>query len=236
METKKSDTKRHEIHKKVFLPFCAFLWLIPLSHAQDKYTLDQVFAKMDDVARVFRSSTADIERTKVTVIVNDKDVSSGKFFYVRTGKEPRVKLELLKPITQYALVDKGKIQMYTPSLKQVQEASLGQHKETVEMFMALGFGQSSQELKKSFDVTLAGEDVVDGKKTTMLDLKPRHSAMLKSIRMWMDPQRWVSVQLKATEPSNDYMIFKFTNIKINPSVSDSVFELKLPKDVRVIKL
>src|SRR5260370_23808775 len=104
------------------------------------------------------------------------------------------------------------------------------------MFMALGFGQSSQDLKKNFEVTLAGEDVVDGKTTSMRDLKARSSVMLKSIRMWMDQQRWVSVQLKATEPSNDYMTFKFTNIKMNPSVSDSVFELKLPKDVHVIKL
>src|SRR5712692_2490699 len=120
--------------KKVFCAFCAFLWLVLPLHAQGEYTLDQVFAKMDDVAKVFRSTTADIERTKVTLIVNDKDVSSGKFYYARSGKEPRVKLELLKPAVQYALVDKGKIQLYTPTLKQVQEASLGQHKEAVEMF------------------------------------------------------------------------------------------------------
>jgi hypothetical protein len=90
----------HKLHQKIFYAFCAFLWLVPPSNAQGKYTLDQVFAKMDEVQKTFRSTAADVERTHVTVLVNDKDVSSGKFFYERRGKAIRVKLELLKPITQ----------------------------------------------------------------------------------------------------------------------------------------
>src|SRR6266853_1686076 len=170
MQTKKIATKGHKLHKKLFSPFCAFcafLWLVPLSQAQGKYTLAQVFAKMDEMQKDFRSTVADIERTHVTVLVNDKDVSSGKFYYIRRGKEPRVKLELSKPMPQYLLIDKGKLQLYTPNLKQVQEASISGHQDKVEMFMALGFGQSSQDLKKNFDVSLAGEEAVDGKKTSI---------------------------------------------------------------------
>jgi outer membrane lipoprotein-sorting protein len=236
MTTKKLATKRHKIHKSVFCVFCAFLWLTPLSRAQGKYTLEQVFAKMDELHKTFRSAAADIERTKVTVLVNDKDVSAGKFYYTRRGKEPRVKLELLKPMTQDLLIDKGKLQLYTPNIKQVQEASISGHQDKVEMFMALGFGQSSQDLKNSFDVSLAGEEAADGKMTSVLELKPRNSAMFKSVRMWMDQQKWVAVQIKTTEASGDYMTLKFLNIKLNASIPDSVFELKMPKDVHVIKM
>src|SRR5260221_208670 len=123
METKKLATKRHKILKS-FVIVCAFLWLIPLLQAQGKLTLDQVFSNMDAVAKTFGSVQADVERTHVTVIVNDKDVSSGKFYYVRQGKEPRVKLELTKPMPQFLLIDKGKMQIYTPNLKQVQEGSI----------------------------------------------------------------------------------------------------------------
>jgi len=213
------------------------LWLIPLSQAQGNgYSLEQVFAKMDEVQKTFRSAAADIERTHVTVLVNDKDISSGKFYYTRRGKEPRVKLELLKPAPQFLLIDKGKLQLYTPNLKQVQEVSITGHKDKVEMFMALGFGQSSQDLKNNFDVRLAGEEVVNGRKTSVLDLKPKNSAMFRSVQMWMDQQRWVAVQIKTTENSGDYMILKFSNIKLNTGIPDSVFELKMPKDVRVIKM
>src|SRR5262245_29985381 len=130
--------------KKAGLSLLCFLWLLPLSaQPQGAYTLDQVLAKMDEVSKSFRSTQADIERTHVTILVNDKDVASGKFYYMRSGKEPRVKMELTKPVAQFALIDKGKLQLYTPNLKQVQEASLGDHKDLLEMFMALGFGQSS---------------------------------------------------------------------------------------------
>ena len=239
MNNKKLATKRHKIHKRFlgfFCEFCAFLWLILPLHGQGKVTLDQVFSKMDEVSKGFRSTAAEIERTHVTVLVNDKDVSSGKFFYVRKVKEPRVKLELEKPMRQLLLVDKGKLQMYTPNLKQVQEAAIGPHQDKVEMFMALGFGQSSQDLKKNFDVTLAGDELVDGKKTTVLDLKPKDTGMFKSVRMWMDPQKWVAVQIKTTEKSGDYLTLKFMNVKLNANIPDSVFDLKMPKDVKVIKL
>jgi outer membrane lipoprotein-sorting protein len=239
MNNKKLATKRHKSHKRFFgflCAFCAFLWLILPLHAQGKITLEQVFAKMDEVSKDFRSTAADIERTHVTVLVNDKDVSSGKFYYVRKGKEPRVKLEVEKPMRQLLLIDKGKLQMYTPNLKQVQEASIGQHQDKVEIFMALGFGQSSQDLKKNFDVTLADEEVIDGKKTSVLDLKPKDTGMFKSVRMWMDQEKWVAVQIKTTEKSGDYGTLKFTNAKVNANIPDSVFDLKLPKDVKVIKM
>ena len=221
--------------RKCFLFVGLFVCLTPPARAQGTYTLDQVFAKMDDVSKTFRSAQADIERTKFTVLVNDKDVSTGKFYYVRRGKEPRVKFEFLKPVVQYALVDKGKMQLYTPNLKQMQEGLLGEHKNTVEMFMALAFGTSSEDLKKNFDVSLAGEEAIDGKKATMLDLKPKNPGVFKSIRMWLDQQRWISAQLKVTENTNDYTTFKYSNIKLNSSIPDSVFELKLPKDVNVIR-
>jgi outer membrane lipoprotein-sorting protein len=212
------------------------LSLIGIVHGQGASTLDQVFAKMDDVAKTFRAVEADVERTHVTILVNDKDVSSGKFYYARQGKNPRVKLEFAKPAVQFLLIDKGKLQLYTPNLKQVQEASLGEHQDKVEMIMALGFGQSSQDLKKNFTVSFGGEATIDGKKTIILDLKPINSPMFKSVRMWMDPEKWVAVQINTTEASGDYMLVKFSTIKVNPNIPEFIFSLKLPKDVRVLKM
>jgi outer membrane lipoprotein-sorting protein len=60
--------------------------------------------------------------------------------------------------------------------------------------------------------------------------------MFKSVRMWMDQERWVSVQIKTTEASGDYMNLKFSNIKLNSRIPESTFNLKVPKDVRVLKM
>jgi outer membrane lipoprotein-sorting protein len=192
---------------------------------------------MDEVSRTFRSVETALERTKVTLLVNDKDVASGKLYYMRAGKEPRLKVEIVKPGEQTVLVDKGKVQIFSKKINQLQEASLGNHANSVEQFMALGFGQSSQDLKKNYQVSLGGEEVLDGKKTAMLDLTPKTpGGLIKAVRMWIDEKQGISVQVKATEPSGDYTVFKYSNIKLNSALADSIFELKLPKDVQRSKL
>ena len=68
-------------------------------------------------------------------------------------------------------------------------------------------------------------------------LKPRPPS---SQRWLVHPQRRFAqdgaVQLKATETSNDYMTFKYSNIKMNSKMSDTTFDLKIPKDIHVTKL
>src|SRR5438477_11512320 len=115
--------------KKLVVLICLF-GLVPLLQGQG--ALDQTFSKMDEVSKNFRGVQADIERTHVTVFVNEKDVSSGKFYYTRRDKEPRVRLDLEKPAQQQLLIDKGKLQLFIPNLKQVQETSLGEHQDVVE--------------------------------------------------------------------------------------------------------
>ena len=44
------------------------------------------------------------------------------------------------------------------------------------------------------------------------------------------------MQIRATENSGDYGLYKFTNVKMNGGIPESVFDLKLPKDVRVLKI
>ena len=83
-----------------------------------------------------------------------------------------------------------------------------------------------------------GTEVVNGQKTTMLELKPKspkYAAQFPSIVLWLDEQRWVPLQVRHNEASGDYQIAKFTNIKMNAGISNSVFTVKLPKDVKVSK-
>ncbi len=78
---------------------------------------------------------------------------------------------------------------------------------------------------------------VDGQKSVVLDLKPRKaSGSIKTIRLWIDEQRWLTVQSKFTEPRGGYSISNFTNIKLNGSIPDSRFKLDLPKDVTIVRM
>jgi len=202
------------------------------------YTLDQVLAKMDEVGKAFLSMQATIERTKVTVIVNDKAIDSGTVYFTRRGKVPRIMLQITRPEQQRMLIDTGKALLYFPKLKQVQEYVLGNNQDKAE-FMLIGFGQSKEDIKRVYNSAIVGEERIDGQKTSVLELQPKDpkaSAMFTSIRLWMDQQRWIPVQIKTTEAGGDYMVLKFANIKMNQKIPDSAFDLKLPKDVQTIKM
>jgi outer membrane lipoprotein-sorting protein len=221
------------------LAFALILFLpVPRAFAgQSSFTLEQVYTKIDEVSKAFKSTEANVQREYTTVIVNETEVKTGKFFYTLRGTEPRVKLELVKPDVQYALIDRGKVQFYSPAIKQVQEASIAGNRDTVEMYMALGFGQSSTDLKANFDVTLGPDEVVGGQKTSVLNLKPKSpSSPFQMIQLWLDQKAWHSTQIKIVEKSKDYLVIKFTNVKMNAGIPDSRFKLDLPKDVKVIKL
>ena len=223
---------------KILCLLC-FLWLLPSSvEAQGAYTLDQVLAKMEEVGKSFKFMQATMERTKVTVIVNDKALDSGTVYFTRRGQDPRIKLDITRPEQQHMLIDNGKALLYFPKLKQVQEYTLGKNQDKAE-FLLIGFGQSNENIKKFYDASVVGEEVIDGQKTSILELKPKSvqvKAMFSNVRLWMDQQRWIPVQSKLTEGSGDYMVIKFTNIKMNAKIGESVFDLKMPKDVQVIKM
>ncbi len=226
------------ISKLLLALFLTLAVLTSAAQAQGTYTLDQVLTKMEQNGRNFTSMQANLERTKVTVIVDDKVVDSGMVYFGRRGKDPRIKVEITKPEQQRMLIDQGKALLFFPKLKQVQEYFLGKNQDKAE-FLLIGFGQSNQDIRKFYDAAIVGEEVINGQKTSILELKPKStqaSALFSNIRLWLDQQRWIPIQSKLTEASGDYMIIKFTNIKMNVKIPDSVFDLKMPKDVKTIKL
>src|SRR5688572_31700343 len=85
-----------------------FVTSVAVAQAQT-FTLDQVLTNMEQAGRNFRSMESSIERTKVTVIVNDQYVDSGKAYFTVSGKETRIKFYFLKPEAQSMLIAQGKV-------------------------------------------------------------------------------------------------------------------------------
>ena len=50
--------------------------------------------------------------------------------------------------------------------------------------------------------------------------------MFPLITLWMDAPRGVSLKQEFTEPSGDYRIAHYSDIRVNQKVSDDVFKLK----------
>jgi outer membrane lipoprotein-sorting protein len=206
------------------------------AQAQPNRTLEDLLKQLDSESKSFHALSANVERTKVTVVVNDRSTESGQI-WVRG--DDKMLLELAPPDGRVILRDGGKLFVYNPKAKRVEEYDLGKHRALVDQFLLLGFGSSGNDLKKGYLVTLQGEQILDKKKVFLLDLTPKSDKVreqFSKIELWIDEATWLPVRQKFLETgSGDYLEIHYTNLMRNPKIPDSRFKKIWPKDVTKVK-
>jgi outer membrane lipoprotein-sorting protein len=209
---------------------------IPAGQNASHATIASVLGMMDKSASDFRSLTADLENTKYTDVVKDSSVETGRI-YVR--RDQKMRIEISKPDPRTILRTGDNLYVYTPKVKRVEEFDLGKNRAMVDQYVLLGFGTKSQNLQKSYDVKLTGEEPLDGRKTYLLELTPKSDDVRKKItkiQMWIDTSSWLPVQQKFYETgSADYIQFHYSNVMKNLKIPDSRFKQDWPKDATRVK-
>ena len=200
------------------------------------WTTESVLSRMDKSAADFRSLTADIEQKKYTEVVKDTSTETGQIFVRRDQK---MRIELTKPDPKTILRTGDSLFIYTPKIKRVEEYNLGKHRAIIDQYMRLGFGTKSQDLRKSYDINLSGEEEIDHRKTLLLELTPKSEEVRKQItkiQMWVDESSWLPVQQKFYEASGgDYFLVKYSNLMKNLKINDAKFKQDWPKDANRVK-
>jgi outer membrane lipoprotein-sorting protein len=199
------------------------------------WTAGSVLHQMDAVAKDFHSLSADVDRTKVTVVVNDRSTETGTI-RVRGDK---MLLQMNPPDARTILRTGDNLYLYNPGLKRVEEYNLGKNRAMLDEFLLLGFGTQGKSLEKAYNVTLVGEPAIDDKKTVELELTPKSDAVRKQISkvdLWLDPSTWLPVQQQFYETgSGDYSIAKYSHVVKNPNIPDSEFKPHWPRGTEKVK-
>jgi outer membrane lipoprotein-sorting protein len=206
-----------------------FSTILASTSPQTTWTLDNVLKQMDAQAANFHSLTADLERTKVTVVVNDKSTESGQ---ILVRMDDKMRIELTQPDARTILRDGDNFYIYNPKIHRVEEYNLGKKKSVVDQFLLLGFGTSGSSLKESYTITLQGEETLDNRKVLLLELLPKTDEVrkqLSKIQLWLDESTWLPVQQQFFETgSGDYLIIRYRNINRNVRIPDNEFKPHWP--------
>ena len=204
--------------------------------AQD---LEAVLNSMDRTAANFHNAQCDFVWDQYQKVVDDHDFQKGTMYFRREGNDVEVATDITSPTKKYVPAANGKVSLYQPPpLDQVTEYSIGKNKAEVESFMVLGFGGRGHDLANSFDVKYAGMEQAQGVNAAKLELTPksaRVAGMFKTITLWIDPARGVSVQQKFLEPSGDYRLTKYSNIQLNGKIPGDVFKLKTTSHTKFVR-
>jgi outer membrane lipoprotein-sorting protein len=198
-------------------------------------SLEAVLRQLDSAARDFRSLSADVERTKVTVVVNDRSTETGTIL-VRGDK---MLLQMKAPDARTILRTGDNIYIYNPGLNRVEEYNLGKNRALFDQYLLLGFGTPGRELERHYLATLLGEPVLDDKKTALIELTPKSEQVrnnISKIQIWFDESSWLPVQQEFFETgSGDYFIIRYSKISRNPDLADARFKPHWPKGTEKIK-
>jgi outer membrane lipoprotein-sorting protein len=217
--------------------FVLFALTVALSPAvMPAATVQEVLSKMDQSASGFTTMSATLNKVTHTHVIDDNAEESGTIVLRKTApRNLQVLVRFTKPDDRTVAFGGKKAEIFYPKLNTVQEYNLSGHSSLIEQFMLLGFGASGRELAASYDVKLAGEETVAGKTAVKLQLTPKTDAArekLKQVELWMAEGGAYPVQQKFLQPSGDYTVFTYSDVKLNPALGADALKLKLPKGVK----
>jgi outer membrane lipoprotein-sorting protein len=201
-----------------------------------RWTIESVLTMMDHSAQEFHTLVADIEHIKYTAVVKDTSTESGHIFVRRDDK---MRIDIVKPDPRTILRNGDSLFVYTPKINRVEEFDLGKNRAMIDQYVRLGFGTKSEDMKKSYLITFMGEELLDQKKTAMLELTPKSDqirSQITKIQIWIDEASWLPVEQKFFEVgSGDYVLFHYTNMIENLKIGEAKFKQDWPKGVSRVK-
>jgi outer membrane lipoprotein-sorting protein len=220
---------------KLVLPSLVFAGLaFPVLLQAD--SLSEVLARMDRAAKDFMAITVDVKQTDYTSVLDESKESSGTMALRRTKSGNEMLVRFSEPDPYEWQLSGHTAKKYSPRANTVEiydSNKLG----TAEKMMLVGFGVSAADLHKDYDIKLVGSENIGSVPTTHIELTPKSADVRKyaaKVDLWIPDGQANPIREKLTEPSKDYLLCTYSNLKVNPSLPDSAFRLNLPPGVKEI--
>lgn len=196
-----------------------------------------ILARMDQAAGEFRSLSAQMKRVQFTAVLDESSEMDGVLRLRRAKGGTQGVIEFQQPEQRTVLIEGKTVRIYYPKANTVEIYDASKYSSNMDQILLLGFGTSSAELKKSYDFKDGGAQKIGGVATTRLELTPKSAELQKlitKIELWIPEGQSNPIRAKFSEPSKNYELVDYSDIKVNPPLPESAFALKLPEKVKKI--
>ncbi len=198
-------------------------------------TTDQVLARMDAAGASFRGMSAKLRKISHTAIIRESQEESGSILLQKQKKSVLARIDFEKPDVRSIQFRDRKVQIYLPKLNVVQEYDLGRYDSLLSQGLLIGFATPSPELRKNYRVRLMGEEPIGGQAAYRLELEPTTASIKQhftKIELWIGSAEGLPLQQRLFQPSGDYTQIIYSDMKLEPNLSDERLRLKLPSNVK----
>jgi outer membrane lipoprotein-sorting protein len=195
--------------------------------------LDQILNEMQKSAASITTIYANMEQLKRDPRIGGTEKYSGKVFFKHFGKgNDKVKIIYTMPQGQTVWVVGDEITLYQANIGQAIVTSRKAASSRGDEFSVVATPYTSvPELKRQYNIAYAGDEQGMAK----LELTPKARSSLKSMTLWVDQSSWLPAKSHVVEASGNASTFTFTGMKKNSVISNGTFEVKLPKNTKIIR-
>lgn len=197
--------------------------------------LNEIMSLMESHKEALQTLRADVRMAKWESQLKITDFQKGNVSYIsKEGRNGYVRINWTDPVREILVVVKGKYVLYRPALGQAIKGKVnGKGNGKASNILAF-ISMSKRQLRQNYLVRFLGNSTLGGNRVFHLKLVPKGKQSYKFAELWID-KNGMPIQAKVIEKNNDSSTIRLTNLKKNVKIKNSVFRLKLPKSVKIIK-
>lgn len=180
--------------------------------------LKRLGERMKDV----RTLTCGIRQVRKTALVEQPLVSAGTMSYRRDPG--RLVFRLTEPRTSEIHMDRGAYQVYRPDEKRLERLEFEDDVLTGQLLTL--FDPKPEAMGKTFKMSMSGDDIL------LVPLDEKVKKRLASLTLTLKD---VEIRrIRYVQADGDEVAFEMSDVKLNPELPASAFELRVPEGTRVL--
>lgn len=210
------------------LALAGLLLSVPSARASD---LEEVLANFDEAQIRFHSLSADFVQVTENALFKDPIEARGRLYMTKPNS---IRWDYDAPEPMRFVIAKNVYTGYFPEQKRAEQSNIQRYSK--HLFRMFGVGQGSIELRKFYNIERRAEgDTDDALLLVMSPKKKRARKLVEDVWFWIDGTTFLPVRMEARATDGSGRTIEFHNVKLDPDLAASLYEVDIPADVEVTK-
>ena len=197
--------------------------LLTIAAAGARDLFDEIYDKGKPLEATLRTLTARFTETTTSSLLTRPLVSRGTLAVVRPN---RIVLLYDDPDRRTVLIDGDVMRMAWPARSLDQRTNIGAAQRRIQRYFV---NKSPSELRSHFDI--AASVATDRPGAWLVVMTPKRKQIKEGVarlELWLDQTSVMLQAMRMTFPNGDDKIMAFSDVKLNPEIDPSLFQIKSP--------
>ncbi len=212
---------------------CFLVMLIPLFLMGEEVSLENFLEKFHDNYPEISTLKINFVQTKHSPMFLEPIQAGGSFYYMQTDNgTPLLRWEYAPPYEGWGMIKDNTYYAYTRKLNQLEVYSFEQYRHYQELLGALDF--SEETIKELVEERYSLEIVEKEDRFQMLIQSREEQPAFAAIHLYFQKDGLEPVQMTYYEDTEEYVSFRFQEKKVNPELTEDLFELQVPENTTIV--